>query len=66
MFFSFDLKNNVEIKIPSLSNFFILFADLNHDDVNTKIIMRNKTAFVSMTPTSPKRIEPASSNRVKK
>ena len=38
MFFSFDLKNNVEIKIPSLTNFFILFADLNHDDVNTKII----------------------------
>ena len=38
MFFSFDLKNNEEIKIPSLTNFFILFADLNHDDVNTKII----------------------------
>ena len=38
MFFSFDLKNNAEIKIPSLTNFFILFADLNHDDVNTKII----------------------------
>jgi len=38
MFFSFDLKNNVQIKIPSLTNFFILFADLNHDDVNSKII----------------------------
>ena len=31
-------KNNVQIKIPSLTNFFILFADLNHDNVNTKII----------------------------
>ena len=38
MFFSFDLKNNVQIKIPSLTNFFILFADLKNNDMNTKII----------------------------
>ena len=57
MFFSFDLKNNVQIKIPSLTNFLILFADLKHDNVNAKIIknleefnINEKYFFTTMNP----------------
>ena len=39
-FFSKDLKNNKKIYIPSITNYFLLFADLNNDKIN-KILIQN-------------------------
>ncbi len=33
-----DLKNNTEIEIPSITNFFMLYADLNNNQINTQLI----------------------------
>ena len=37
-FFSKDLKNKKKIYVPSITNYFILFADLNNDLINKKLI----------------------------
>ena len=39
-FFSKDIKNNKKIFIPSVTNYFLLFADLNNDKIN-KILIQN-------------------------
>ncbi len=41
-FFSKDLKNKKKIYIPSITNYFVLFADLNNDKVNKKLIQNLK------------------------
>ena len=37
-FFSLDYKNKSLIKVPSITNYFILFADLKNKKINKKII----------------------------
>ena len=37
-FFSKDLRNKKKIYVPSITNYFILFADLNNDLINKKLI----------------------------
>ena len=37
-FFSKDVKNNKKIYIPSITNYFVLFADLNNSKINNKLI----------------------------
>jgi len=41
-FFSLDIKNKIKIKIPSITNYFILFADLNNRQINSKLIKNLK------------------------
>jgi len=41
-FFSKDLKNNKKIYIPSITNYFVLFADLNNNKINKKLIQNLK------------------------
>jgi len=41
-FFSKDLRNNKKIYIPSITNYFVLFADLNNDRINNKLIKNLK------------------------
>ena len=41
-FFSKDIKNNKKIYIPSITNYFVLFADLNNDKINRKLIRKLK------------------------
>ena len=41
-FFSLDIKNKKKIKIPSITNYFILFADLNNEKINNKLIKNLK------------------------
>jgi len=41
-FFSKDIKNNKKIFIPSITNYFVLFADLNNDKINQKLIKNLK------------------------
>ena len=41
-FFSKDIRNNRKIFIPSITNYFILFADLNNDKINKKLIKNLK------------------------
>ncbi len=41
-FFSKDIKNNKKIYIPSITNYFVLFADLNNDKINKKLIQNLK------------------------
>jgi glycogen debranching enzyme len=57
IFYSYDLKNKFFINIPSISNYFILFADLNDKKVNKKIIeslkkynQKEKYIFSSIKP----------------
>ena len=38
VFFSKDIKNNKKIYIPSVTNYFVLFADLKNHQVNNKLI----------------------------
>ena len=33
-----DLKNNTTVKVPSITNFFMLFSDLKNKSVNTSLI----------------------------
>ncbi len=42
IFFCLDLKNKKKIKIPSITNYFFLFADLNNNLINKKIIKNLK------------------------
>ena len=37
-FINFDLKNKKKIRIPSITNYFVLFADLKDKKINNKII----------------------------
>jgi len=37
-FFSKDIRNKKKIYVPSITNYFILFADLNNDLINKKLI----------------------------
>ena len=41
-FFSKDIKNNKKIYIPSVTNYFLLFADLNNDKINKRLIQNLK------------------------
>ena len=41
-FFSLDIKNKKKIEIPSITNYFILFADLNNEKINNKLIKNLK------------------------
>ena len=41
-FFSKDIKNNKKIYIPSITNYFLLFADLNNDKINKRLIQNLK------------------------
>ena len=41
-FFSKDIKNNKKIYIPSITNYFVLFADLKNDKVNKELIQNLK------------------------
>ena len=57
IFYSYDLKNKFFINIPSISNYFILFADLNDKKVNKRIIKslkeynrKEKYIFSSIKP----------------
>ncbi len=40
-----DLKNNTEIVIPSITNFFMLYADLNNNQINTQLIKSLKKYY---------------------
>ena len=42
IFFSKDLKNNKKIYIPSITNYFVLFADLDNYKINKKLIQNLK------------------------
>ena len=41
-FFSYDFKNHNLIKVDAISNYFILFADLENQEINNKIIDKLK------------------------
>ena len=41
-FFSYDFKNHNLIKVDAISNYFILFADLENKEINNKIISKLK------------------------
>ena len=56
-FFSKDIKNNKKIYIPSITNYFVLFADLNNNKINKKLIenlkkhnLKEKYFFSSIKP----------------
>ena len=42
IFFSKDIRNNKKIYIPSITNYFILFADLDNDFINNRLIKNLK------------------------
>ena len=42
LFYSYDFKNHNLIKIDAISNYFILFADLKNDKINSSIINKLK------------------------
>ena len=42
VFFSKDIRNNKKIYIPSITNYFILFADLDNNFINNKLIKNLK------------------------
>ena len=57
IFFSKDIKNNRKIYVPSITNYFVLFADLNNDKINRKLIknlkkhnLKEKYFFSSIKP----------------
>ena len=41
-FFSKDIKNNRKIFVPSITNYFLLFADFNNDKINKRLIQNLK------------------------
>ena len=41
-FFSYDFKNHNLIKVDAISNYFVLFANLQNEDINNKIIDKLK------------------------
>ena len=46
-FFSKDIKNNKKIYTPSITNYFLLFADLNNDKINKRLIQNLKKICLS-------------------
>ena len=42
IFFSKDIKNNRRINVPSITNYFVLFADLENNLINKKLIQNLK------------------------
>ena len=57
IFFNYDIKNNKKIIVPSITNYFILFADLKNQSINKKIIknlknhnQKEKYLFSSIKP----------------
>ena len=42
LFYSYDFKNHNLIKIDAISNYFILFADLKNDKINTEVVNKLK------------------------
>ena len=42
IFFSKDIKNNKRINVPSITNYFVLFADLENNLINKKLIQNLK------------------------
>ena len=40
-----DIKNNTLIEIPSITNFFMLFADLNNNLINRNLIKSLKIYY---------------------
>ena len=42
VFFSKDIRNNKKIYIPSITNYFVLFADLDNNFINNKLIKNLK------------------------
>ncbi len=42
IFFSKDIKNKKKIKIPSITNYFVLFADLDNISINNRLIKNLK------------------------
>ena len=41
-FFSYDFKNHNLIKVDAISNYFVLFANLENEDINNKIVNKLK------------------------
>ena len=57
VFTNYDIKNKKKIVVPSITNYFILFADLRNQTINKKIIknlknhnQKNKFIFSSIKP----------------
>ena len=42
IFYGYDVKNKKKITVPSITNYFILYADINNDLINKKIIKNLK------------------------
>ena len=42
IFYAYDVKNKKKITVPSITNYFILYADINNDLINKKIIKNLK------------------------
>ena len=56
-FFSFDLRNKKKISVPSITNYFVLFADINSHKINDVLIknlkkhnVKEKYFFSSIKP----------------
>ena len=41
-FFSFDLRNKKKISVPSITNYLVLFADINNHKINNVLIQKLK------------------------
>ncbi len=57
IFFSFDLRNKKKILVPSITNYFVLFADINNHKINDVLIknlkkhnIKEKYFFSSIKP----------------
>ena len=57
-FFSFDLRNKKKISVPSITNYLVLFADINNHKINNVLIknlkkhnVKEKYFFSSIKPT---------------
>ena len=42
-----DLRNNISVEIPSITNFFMLFADLNNNLIN-KVLIKSLKNIIKM------------------
>ncbi len=56
-FFSFDLRNKKKISVPSITNYLVLFADINNHEINNVLIknlkkhnLKEKYFFSSIKP----------------
>ena len=57
VFFSFDLRNKKKVSVPSITNYLILFADINNHKINNTLIknlkkhnLKEKYFFSSIKP----------------